>query len=302
MRDYRSTPAQVFVAACIEMKLKWLARRLRWIDDPADITQWVNTVTAVQDLLKKMIADGETQHKWGVDEQRIPSTSKHRYEISAPHVIRFEREWSSEMEIDVGGNNQLPTMSVDNTFCSKGVGEEVEGTQQRKKRKRVIERKLTLGNMEDSSLEVRESPVNTLSKKEDETDMDSRGESTNEGNDVVVGDEVKGKQAPADNEKGREQKIEEGQAKLLEEEKERWLKGIYDRMGKEIDDTEHCEDVLCQYNTDWKFNRKLKEVAKDLQYELKEDSNGYPLPEKLWKYLFSEINKTCDSIFLPGRY
>ena len=66
-------------------------------------------------------------------------------------------------------------------------------------------------------------------------------------------------------------------------------------MVKDMDDTLECRDVLDQWDTDWKFNIKLKEVAKDLHHKLKEDSNGYPLPEKLWKYLFSETKNICDS-------
>ena len=99
-------------------------------------------------------------------------------------------------------------------------------------------------------MQFSESPRNALSRNKDETDLDNRSESANEGNDVVVRDEVKGKPAAVDNEGGREQKIEDGQAKVLEEEKERWLKGICDWMVKDMDDTVICRNVLCQRNTD----------------------------------------------------
>ena len=99
---------------------------------------------------------------------------------------------------------------------------------------------------------------------------------------------LKGKSVPADIANFKEPRYE---AEVTEEEKERWLKVLGDRMLKDWDDTKPCEDSLCRYNTDWKFNGLLKEVAKELQYELKKDSKGYPLPEKLWTYLFKEINQ-----------
>ena len=77
----------------------------------------------------------------------------------------------------------------------------------------------------------------------------------------------------------------------MEDEKDRWLKGLGERIVKDWDDTKSNEENLSCYNTDWKFNRLVKKVAKELQYKLKVDSNGYLLPEKLWTYLFSEVNQ-----------
>ena len=54
MRDYRTISAAEFVAECIEMKLRWLARQLRWVDKPAEIEAWVSSVTAITNLLWKI--------------------------------------------------------------------------------------------------------------------------------------------------------------------------------------------------------------------------------------------------------
>ena len=52
MRDYQTISAAEFVAECIEMKLRWLARQLRRVDKPAEIEAWVSTVTAITNLLR----------------------------------------------------------------------------------------------------------------------------------------------------------------------------------------------------------------------------------------------------------
>jgi len=54
MRDYRTISASKFLAECIEMKLRWLARQLRRVDKPAEIEAWVSSVTAVTNLLWKI--------------------------------------------------------------------------------------------------------------------------------------------------------------------------------------------------------------------------------------------------------
>ena len=101
MRDYRNTASEDFLAECIEMKIKWLARRLRWTDEPAEIGQWVITVTSVHDLLQKIKAKGAIHptQSWNYV-ARAPSTKK-RYTVSDPNTISIEGDWGSEMEVEV---------------------------------------------------------------------------------------------------------------------------------------------------------------------------------------------------------
>ena len=52
MRDYRLISAEEFVLESIEMKLRWLARQLRKIDNSGEIMKWVNAVTSLSSLKK----------------------------------------------------------------------------------------------------------------------------------------------------------------------------------------------------------------------------------------------------------
>ena len=54
MRDYRTLSAEDFVGEGIEMKMRWLARRLRFLDKAEEIGQWVLSVTSLNDLLQKI--------------------------------------------------------------------------------------------------------------------------------------------------------------------------------------------------------------------------------------------------------
>ena len=48
------------VALNLSKKLEWMSRRLRWIDDAAEIQQWVSAMTAINKLLKGVSKEKET--------------------------------------------------------------------------------------------------------------------------------------------------------------------------------------------------------------------------------------------------
>ena len=50
--------AEDFIVWCIEMKMKWLARRLRLCDKPSEIDTWVISTTLLVNLLQKINVEG----------------------------------------------------------------------------------------------------------------------------------------------------------------------------------------------------------------------------------------------------
>ena len=156
MRDYRNTASEDFLAECIEMKIKWLARRLRWTDEPAEIGQWVITVTSVHDLLQKIKAKGAIHptQSWNYV-ARAPSTKK-RYTVSDPNTISIEGDWGSEMEVEaaysIHQQRELNNLSADAIpLPQKNACKQAEDTQNPKKRRRVIKgRKQTMEHKANS--------------------------------------------------------------------------------------------------------------------------------------------------------
>ena len=57
MRDYTKISAEEFIVESLDMKLRWLARRLRKIDDHQEIIQWVSVVTSLKDLKQNFRKD-----------------------------------------------------------------------------------------------------------------------------------------------------------------------------------------------------------------------------------------------------
>jgi len=86
MRDYRSISADAFVAESIEMKMRWLARRLRWWDKIDEIEQWESTVASLKDLLQRSRLDGAT----------YPAKNLNVLTVSAPQSVSFTNKRYNE--------------------------------------------------------------------------------------------------------------------------------------------------------------------------------------------------------------
>ena len=87
MRDYRSLTAKEFVAEGIEMKLRWLARRLRWKDKTEQIEQWVKAIASLVYLLQQLKGDGNCSPPWTSDPQSTQPWKSNYFTISAPNMV-----------------------------------------------------------------------------------------------------------------------------------------------------------------------------------------------------------------------
>ena len=100
MRDYRSITATEFVAESIEMKMRWLARRLRWTDKTEEIEQWAKVVATLENLRQRMNGDCKRSSVRNSRRQSAwPRKSEH-YTISAPYTMDCNRyEFGSDMRV-----------------------------------------------------------------------------------------------------------------------------------------------------------------------------------------------------------
>ena len=121
-RDYRSISAEEFVES-IEMKMRWLARRLRRLDKPNEITQWVITVSSINDLLQKIKSTGATSSKECGNRRGTSTTERTKFSISVPHMIIIEDDKCVKMNEDVGEEMQVrvrsPHVNIANTLRRK---------------------------------------------------------------------------------------------------------------------------------------------------------------------------------------
>ena len=90
MRDYRTITVEEFVVDSLDMKMRWLARRLRGTDNPEDIGQWVSVVRSLIQLKQRIknITRNCTVQK---PEVLKPFCEKTHFTISTPIWM----EWQS---------------------------------------------------------------------------------------------------------------------------------------------------------------------------------------------------------------
>ena len=278
MRDYKYATAEEFVAESIQAKMKWFARQLRYKDNPTEIETWARSMSLLIDLLKRTNVVGEKGIGGGTVKKRIPPQMR-KLTISPPCEITLHQAKVASCIVVSG---QVTSKGSESIAAKQLEPKKIWGLKGTEKLVETKERPQVMMEVEDN--DGVPNGANSLGIRK--LNMPHSIElSTERADDQVIAKDVA-------NSATDELNLDETKrrAKLVEEEKEKWLNGICDRLGREMDDTVDCEDVLYQYNTDWKFNRMLKEIANDLKYKLKKDSNGYLLPEKLWKYLYSEIN------------
>ena len=104
MRDYTTISAEEFTTESIQMKMRWLARRLRYTDKAEEIQQWVKVVASLKDSLKELIADMA-----GKSNPRCASTKMTRnYTISAPTTVEYAiREIATHCRPNKGTNELM---------------------------------------------------------------------------------------------------------------------------------------------------------------------------------------------------
>ena len=142
MRDYRSVPAIEFVAESIEMKMRWLARRLRWTDSTEEIGQWVKVIASLNELLEKLKLDVSSYRKRTFNHQSKPTPMRKSYIISEPCTVdckcndtgsenrKIPRTVgdlrSEEMEVEVVEKIPKPLQRTDGDLISVEMEVEVE--------------------------------------------------------------------------------------------------------------------------------------------------------------------------------
>jgi len=293
--------ADVFLVEGINNKLKWLARRIRHLDDHTEIEKWgiaIRTLEAVRRLfletkmtksttdcttsthstltISPLLTNSWNDNKWQGKRTRVrPILTQ---QLQRP--LEVIEEWPTDFR-ETDEQNHKQTLKPPRVQLDEASDDEKDKSMEAEQ---VLASGEVLVNIDNGSKAVEPGKV----VPELEKDVPVRVRKKRK---VLPSQIIRGKSAPADIDIFNEPRYE---AEVTEEEKERWLKVLGDRMVKDWDDTKPCWENLCRYNTDWKFNRLLKEVAKELQYELKEDSKEYPLPEKLWNYLFKEINQFIE--------
>jgi len=91
MRDYNTISAGDFIVESIEMKLRWLARRLRWTDIPEEIEKWATVVCSLNRIrlnFKLSEIDSPLQN---LERGLIPFSQRKSLTISGPN----RRDWDS---------------------------------------------------------------------------------------------------------------------------------------------------------------------------------------------------------------
>ena len=92
MRDYRYMSGEDFVAGSIEMKMKWLARQLRFRDKPAEIDEWVRSMSSLINLLRKINVK-ETNGSEHTAERKQWMPTETNFTLSAPCKISLDQQW-----------------------------------------------------------------------------------------------------------------------------------------------------------------------------------------------------------------
>ena len=73
-----------------EMKLRWLARRLRWTDKPGEIEQWFNVVSSLNSLRLSFKISVTSSPNQNTEQTQRPCSERKRFTHSNPHKINWE--------------------------------------------------------------------------------------------------------------------------------------------------------------------------------------------------------------------
>ena len=86
------------VVESIAHKLRWLARELRWINDPSGIEKWVASTMALGEVMQKMKDLAVTTSVWNAERRNDQTISTQRvaYTISPPCVTTLEYRPTTE--------------------------------------------------------------------------------------------------------------------------------------------------------------------------------------------------------------
>ena len=114
MRDYRPITATEFVAESIEMKMRWLARRLRWTDNTEEIEQWAKVVATLENLRQRLKGDCKRSTVRNSHRQRAWPRKSENYTISAPYTMDCNRcEFGSDMRVKQRTEGEVRSVSME---------------------------------------------------------------------------------------------------------------------------------------------------------------------------------------------
>merc|ERR1712062_287662 len=90
--DYQTISVEEFVVESIELKMRWLGQRLHCTDKPAEICEWVKSMTSLHNLLINVRAEVVTYHNKIVEQNQTPHQSRNTWTISNPLSVQWESE------------------------------------------------------------------------------------------------------------------------------------------------------------------------------------------------------------------
>ena len=106
MRDYRKISAEEFTVESLDMKLRWLARRLRKIDNPGEIVQWVTVVSSLHRLKQSFKKKSTNSVSENTEPTLKPISERKYFSISAPNSIEWSRN-EVKLSIELIRQSQL---------------------------------------------------------------------------------------------------------------------------------------------------------------------------------------------------